>query len=154
MAKDKKIYLTPKALDEFKKEYETLLKTRRPSAVNRVAETRVVGNFDENNEYVQAKQDLELIDERMAELEQILNNSALIGKTGVDFVALGSTVVIETDDGIEEFAIVGTIEADPSQHKISDESPIGKALLGRKVGETVVVKAAIVNHSCKIIKIK
>lgn len=152
--KEDKVYLTREALDNFQKEYELLTQMRRPQLVARLNETRVIGSLEENNEHAQVRQDLAFITERIAELEEIFKKTVLIKPSKADIVTLGSTVVVETEDGLDEFMIVGTLEADPANNKISNESPIGQALLGKKVGETVVVKTSIVNHSCKIIKIK
>jgi len=97
------------------------------------------------------------LNSRITELENVLKNVELIKtppKKEQDRIHLGSKILIELDGQIDEFIIVGTLEADPAEKKISDESPIGKALLGRRVGETVAVKTPIMNHLCKIIKIK
>ena len=75
-------------------------------------------------------------------------------KSGQSVVGLGATVVAEIDGELDEFTIVGTLEADPAERRISDESPIGKSFLGKKAGDTIVIKTPLVNHSCKIKKIK
>lgn len=108
-------------------------------------------------EYFAFREDLDRMEERIVELEDILENYQLI-KTPIkeerDRVHLGATVLVELGGAQEAFRIVGTIESDPVNQMISDESPIGKALLGRKVGEEFEIKTPVVNHICRILKIK
>lgn len=139
-----KFYLTPEGLEKIKKEYEELKNVKRPQAVERLATARGFGDLTENSEYAAARDDLVFLDDRIAELDHILKNVELISAPKkTDIVQLGSTVVIEVDGDIDEFTIVGTLEADPFRGKISNESPVGMALLGHKVGDQITVSSAI-----------
>ena len=151
----KKFYLTKKGLEKIEKEYQELKKIK--FAKIKEESPRIWHSEDVNPEYLSFQEDLNLLESRIAELEYILKKVELIkvpprGKQNI--VNLGATVLVEFNGETDEFTIVGTMEADPPNKKISEESPIGQALLGKKVGETVVIKTPIINHSCKITKIK
>lgn len=143
---DKKIYLTKEGLDELKKEYEELTKVKRPVILERVSQARNMGDLSENAEYVAAREELSFIDGRIDELEELLKQVVIItngnkksGKKNV--VALGSTVTLHVGGKKEMFMVVGEWEADPKEKKISHQSPLGKALIGKTVGEKVQVEA-------------
>lgn len=140
---DKKIYLTKQGLEELKKEYEELSRVKRPAVVARVAQARDMGDLSENAEYTAARDELSFIDGRIEELEELLRQAVVIADQGKNHksVQLGSTVTLTVKGKKEIFTVVGEWEADPKQKKISHESPLGKALLERKVGETVEVEA-------------
>lgn len=151
----KKFYLTKEGLERIKKEYEELKKLKLSKTKGEIP--KIWHSEDINPEYLSFREDLSFLETRIAELENILKSIELIKpppKEKQNIVNLGATVLAEIDGEIDEFTMVGTLEADPSNHKISNESPIGQSLLGRRGGETVVIKTPIVNHSCKIIKIK
>lgn len=137
----KKIYLTREGLEELKREYEELSKTKRPEVLNRVSQARNMGDLSENAEYTVAREELSFIDGRIDELEELLKQVVLISNNHSSTIKLGSTVKVNTDSGREVFTVVGEWEADPKEKKISHESPLGKALLGKKVGEKVEVEA-------------
>ena len=137
----KKIYLTKEGLEELKKEYEELTKTKRPEILNRVSAARNMGDLSENAEYTVAREELSFIDGRIDELDELLKQAVLISNNHSSTIKLGSTVKVNTNDGKEVFTLVGEWEADPKERKISHESPLGKALLGKKVGEKVEVEA-------------
>lgn len=152
---DKKFYLTPEGLAKLQKEHAELKNVKRPKAVERLATARGLGDLSENAEYAAARDDLIFLDDRLAELEHILKNATKINQPKQNgIIQLGSKVVIEIDGEINEFTLVGTLEANPARHQISDESPIGQALMGKSVGETVDVKTPIVQYPCKILEIK
>jgi len=138
-----KVYLTREGLENLKKEYESLTKVRRPLAVERLQATRVVGELVEDGDYTQAKQDLAYIDGRIAELEEVINKAILISedKGSHKQVGLGCRVTVDFSGKKGVFYLVGEWEADPLQKKISHESPLGRALLGKKVGDKVEVEA-------------
>lgn len=139
-----KFYLTPEGLAKLQKEYEELKKVKRPKAVERLATARGFGDLTENAEYSAARDDLVFLDDRIAELEQILKNAQPLPQPQKhDTVQLGSTVVLDVGGDIDEFTIVGTLEADPFRGKISNESPVGMALLGHKVGDQITISSAI-----------
>jgi transcription elongation factor GreA len=140
---NKKIYLTKEGLQELKKEYEQLTTTKRPDVLARVTQARSMGDLSENAEYVAAREELSFIDGRIDELEEILKQAVIIdgnGK-GTKTIKLGSKVILATKGKKEAFMVVGEWEADPKEKKISHESPLGKALIGKKVGEKVEVEA-------------
>src|SRR3989338_9146878 len=141
----KKIYLTKEGLEELKKEYQELSKVKRPEIVDRVSQARNQGDLSENAEYVAARDELSFIDGRIDELEELLKQVVLIQKDGKvggkSKIKLGSQVTLNIGKKKEVFTVVGEWEADPSERKISHESPLGKALLGRHVGEKVEVSA-------------
>ena len=141
----KKIYLTKEGLEELRKEYTDLTKVKRPQTVQRLTDARNQGDLSENAEYVAAREELSFIDGRIDELEELLKQVVLIseptGKTSDTAVALGSEVTVKIDGKKEVYRVVGEWEADPTEKKISHESPLGKALIGKKVGEQVEVEA-------------
>jgi transcription elongation factor GreA len=137
----KKIYLTKEGLEELKKEYEELSKVKRPEVLDRVSAARNMGDLSENAEYTVAREELSFIDGRIDELEELLKQVVIISNNHSSTIKLGSTVNVKTEDGKEVFTVVGEWEADPKDRKISHESPLGKALIGKKVGEEVEVEA-------------
>ena len=137
----KKIYLTEEGHAEIKKEFEELSKVRRPEVVQRLSEARDQGDLSENAEYHAAREELSFIDGRIDELEEILKQVVIIEDTKGGIIALGSKVTLKVNGKDEVFSVVGEWEADPRAKKISHESPLGKALLGKKVGESVDVEA-------------
>jgi transcription elongation factor GreA len=137
----KQIYLTKDGLDELKQEYEELTKVKRPDVLNRVSQARNMGDLSENAEYTVAREELSFIDGRIDELEELLKQVVLISNNHSNTIKLGSTVQVNTGKDKEEFTLVGEWEADPKEKKISHESPLGKALIGKKVGENVEVEA-------------
>jgi transcription elongation factor GreA len=141
----KKIYLTKEGLEELKKEHMDLTTVKRPDVLERVAQARNMGDLSENAEYVAARDDLSFIDGRIEELEELLKQAVLIqephGSKGKQTVKLGSTVEVHIKGKKEQFTVVGEWEADPEDKKISHESPLGKALIGKGIGEKVEVEA-------------
>lgn len=138
----KKIYVTKEGLEELKKELEQLGKVKRPEVLERVSAARAMGDLSENSEYTAAREELSLIDGRIEELTEILKNVEIIKEGGSGkTIQLGSKVIVSVGNKKEEFALVGEWEADPHNKKISHESPLGKALLGKNVGEKIEVEA-------------
>lgn len=138
----KKIYLTKEGLEQLKKEYTELAKVKRPEVVERVAQARSLGDLSENAEYVAAKEELNFMDGRIEELEEIIRQAIQIKEDHHSKkVQLGSRVLLTVGKKKEIFTLVGEWEADPIEKKISHESPLGKALLGRAIGEKVQVQA-------------
>ena len=136
-------------------EYHELKEIKRKEAVERLAKARAMGDLSENSEYTAAREDLNFIDGRVAEIEEIIRNVELVGEKKVtDKVQLGTLVTVDSQGKKEEFKIVGELEADIAVGKISDSSPIGKALLGSKVGDmvSVIIPAGTVQY--KVLKIK
>lgn len=138
----KKIFVTKEGLEELKHELEDLQKVKRPEVLERVSAARAMGDLSENSEYTAAREELSLIDGRIEELSEILKNVEIIKEGGSGkTIQLGSTVVVSIGGKKEEFALVGEWEADPHNKKISHESPLGKALIGKNVGEKIEVEA-------------
>jgi len=137
----KQFHLTNDGHAELEAELATLT-GRRGELAEAIATARSQGDLTENAEYHEAKEEQGRQEARIEEIENILQNSEIIkAPKGDSKVALGSTVKLKSEDGkTKEFQVVGTVEADPLKGKISDESPIGKALLGKKVGEEVEIK--------------
>lgn len=138
----KKIYLTKEGLEDLKKEYSELTKVKRPEVLERVSQARNQGDLSENAEYVAARDELSFIDGRIDEIEELLKQVTLIQeKGGKSTVGLGSKVTLNVDGKKEDYMVVGEWEADPAEKKISHESPLGKALLGKTKGDKVEVEA-------------
>ena len=150
----KQFHLTQQGVDELEKELAELTALRSEIA-NRIKTAREFGDLSENMEYSAARQDQERNEARIAEIEHILANVQVItAPSSDDGVVLGSTVKLKRDNGKEtEFPVVGTVEADPLRGKISDESPIGQALMGKKKGDTVEIKLPAETISYKIVEI-
>ena len=148
---NKQFYLTKKGIEELKVELDELLKRRAPIA-ERIKTAREFGDLSENAEYSSARQEQERVESRIAEIEHILQNVEVIKKPrGDNKVQLGSSVKLKGQGGsAKEFQVVGTVEADPLNGKISDESPIGKALLGKIVGDKVQINTSTENSTYKI----
>lgn len=132
--------LSQEGHEKLLREYDELKNVKRAQAVERLAKARSMGDLSENSEYSAAREDLNFIDNRVLEIEEIIRNVELVKDHKVtSIVQLGNTVEVNTDEKKEHFTIVGELEADIAAQKISDTSPIGKALLGTKVGDTVSV---------------
>lgn len=155
---DKKIFLTPKGLEELKSEHKELLDVKRPQVVTRLSNARDMGDLSENAEYTAARDELVLIDSRIEELEDLLKKATLIkdlpkGKKS-KIVNLGSKVKVKRDSKTEVFTIVGEWESDPGEKMISNESPLGKALLGKSIGEEIEITAPAGKIKYKIAEIE
>ena len=143
MARDK-IYLTSEGFEKLKKEYHHLVSEKRKEVSARIAKAREYGDISENSEYDTAREEQSFVEGRIIELEEILRNHKVIetvGKSGA--VQIGSKVKVDVNGEADEFVIVSSVEADPMQGKISNESPVGKALIGAKVGDVVTVASTI-----------
>lgn len=149
------VYLTNEGLKEAQEELHFLKTTKREQITERIQKAREFGDISENSEYDAALDEQALVENRIVYLENILKDAKVITESPKsDFVVIGSTVTVEIEGSVDEFTIVGKVEADPSKKKISNESPLGAALLGAKNGEAVEVKAPIVSYKCKVLKIK
>jgi transcription elongation factor GreA len=139
----KEVILTPEGYKKLKAEIELLSTERRREVADRIRVARQFGDIAENAEYDDAKNDQMLLEHRIARLEEQLRNARVIEKKEIssDVVSVGSTVRLRDVDAKQtvEYHIVGSAEANPSEYKLSNESPVGKAILGHKKGETVDV---------------
>lgn len=150
---NKQFYLTQEGVTELEAELKELTAQRGPIA-ERIKSAREFGDLAENAEYTSARQEQERVESRIAEIENILQNVEIIKKPKASSeVQLGSTVKLHNDGRAKEFQVVGTVEADPLNGKISDESPIGKLLLGKKVGDSIEIKTPAETTSYKITNI-
>jgi len=137
----KQFHLTQAGLDEIKQELTGLL-AQRPGIAERIKSARELGDLSENAEYQSAREEQDRLESRISELEHIVANTTIIKKPKANGqVRLGSVVKLRSASGkTQQFQVVGTMEADPLHGKISDESPIGKKLLDKIVGDKVVIK--------------
>ncbi len=141
MATPQEVPITPEGLEEVKRELDDLVKHRRPEIVAKIKAARELGDLSENFEYHSARNEQSFIEGRIAELESIVRNHKVIepSKSG-GRVDLLSTVTFKEEDGVEErYQLVGPAEADPKAGKISNQSAIGRALMGRRQGDEVQV---------------
>jgi transcription elongation factor GreA len=150
----KPAYVSREGLDKLRTELDELVNTRRPEIASRIHDAKEHGELAENAEYEDAKNEQAFVEGRILAIETLIKNAILIDENhATDHVAIGSTVTVESDDGKQKFTIVGSAEADPRDGKISNESPVGRALLGHKKGEKVIVKVPAGDFSYKIVSI-
>ena len=155
MSNTKEIYLTASGLDEIKKELEYLKMVKRPEVITALKEARALGDLSENAEYDAARSEQAQVEAKIQELEAMIENVVLITDVTNDEVSIGNSVKLKCvdDDEIEEYTIVGSKEADPFNNKISNESPIAKAILGLKVGDVVAVESPNGEYKVEIVEI-
>jgi transcription elongation factor GreA len=152
----KEIYLTKSGLTKLQAEFTDLTTNGRKKIAEMIKTAKEYGDLSENSEYADAKDQQVFIEGRIAELEHILKNAVIIDEshTNCTAVGVGCTVHVEVNEGNMEFKIVGSAEADPEKGWISNESPIGQALLGKKAGDTVEIQVPAGKMQYKIKKIK
>ncbi len=152
------VYLTQEGLEDLKKELDNLINVRRPENIIAIKEARALGDLSENAEYDAARNEQAQIEGRIKQLEKMLENVSIISEVSKDKVGIGNTVAIkyvdEDDDEVEEYKIVGSQEADPFESRISNESPIAKALFDHKVGDIVTVESPNGSYEVEIVEIK
>ncbi|HEV3484745.1 MAG TPA: transcription elongation factor GreA [Vicinamibacterales bacterium] len=151
---NKPAYLSKDGLEQIRHELEELVNVRRAEVAARIHEAKEHGDISENAEYEDAKNEQAFVEGRIQSLSALIKNAVVIDEThSTTHVQIGSTVTLESTDGKEKFTIVGSAEAAPAQGRISNESPVGRALLGRKKGDTVVVTVPAGDTSYKILSI-
>ncbi|MGH7241730.1 MAG: transcription elongation factor GreA [Candidatus Saccharimonadales bacterium] len=150
----KKLFrLTSEGITELEAELKALI-AKRPEIADDIKTARELGDLSENAEYQAARAEQEKNDARISEIEHILQNVEVIkAPKGDNKVQLGSTVQLKGDTKTKQFQVVGTVEADPLNGKISDESPIGKALLGKKVGDDVEIQTPVETSTYRVVSI-
>ncbi len=150
----KQFHLTPDGVNELNTELTELI-GQRGEVAEKIKSAREFGDLSENAEYATARQEQERSENRISEIEHILQNVEVIKKPkGDSKVRLGSEVKLKSNDGKSKaYKVVGTVEADPSEGKISDESPIGQALLGKKVGDNVEIVTPVETIGYKVVDI-
>ena len=155
MSNTKEIYLTEEGLNEINKELDYLKQVKRPEVINALKEARALGDLSENAEYDAARNEQAEVEGKIKELEAMLEHVVVIQGGATDKVSIGTKVKIKyvDDDEIEEYMIVGSKEADPSNNKISNESPIAKAIMNSKVGEVKKVASPNGEYEVEIVEI-
>lgn len=157
MSKDEKVYLTDEGFLELEQELNELKNVKRPAVIKALKEARALGDLSENADYDAARNEQAQVEGRILELEKIMENVEIIEKGNTDTVSLGMTVKVnyidDDDDEIEEYRIVGSKEADPSNNKISNESPLARAIMNARVGDICSVEALIGTYDVKIVEI-
>ncbi len=150
---NKAFLLTKEGVKDLEAELASLVAERAPVA-DRIKSARELGDLSENAEYQTAREEHDKLEARISEIEHILRNVQIISKPkNGNKVQVGSTVKLKGNGQTKQFQVVGTVEADPLSGKISDESPIGKALLGKKLGESVEIVTPVETATYKVIEI-
>lgn len=150
-----KIQLTKQGYDDLQKEHQDLANNKKPQAVDRLQNARAMGDLSENSEYNAAKDELAFVEGRIREIDEILNQAEIVENKNVsNQVQLGSSVTVEVNGKNELFQIVGEFEADPMNKKLSQNSPIGQALMDKKVGDLIEVNIPAGKVQYKILEIK
>lgn len=157
MSNNDKVYLTDEGFLELETELNELKNVRRPAVIKALKEARALGDLSENADYDAARSEQAQVEGRIQELEKILENVHIIEKVSTDSVSLGTTVKIkyidDDDDELEEYRIVGSKEADPSNNKISNESPLAQAIMNAKVGDICSVESPNGTYEVEIVEI-
>jgi len=152
MVQENKFYLTKEGLEKLKKEYEDLKGVKLSKTKGE--SPKIWHSEDLNPEYLAFQEDIEFLESRISDLDRIIKNAELIqAPAEKNTINVGATVAVKVDGQDDEFTIVGTFEANPSLGKISDQSPVGRALLGHRAGDEVTVSSPL-KTSYKIKKIK
>lgn len=153
---NKKILVTKEGLTKLKQELDTLINERRPEIAKKIQDARDFGDISENSMYDTAKSEQAVIENRIKELTDIVKNATIAptdsAKAGA--VTVGSTVKLHIEGEEMHIVIVGALEANPSENKVSHESPIGTALLGKKVGDKIEIEAPVGKLIYTILDIK
>lgn len=153
--KTKTVYLTNEGLNTLKAQLNTLIKVKKPEALDNIQKAREFGELPENSELQIALDEEALIEDRISGLEETIRNSKIISHTmdSSNIVELGSAVKIKMDGTEELYTLVGKEEANPAKKLISTESPLGKSLIGSKVGDSVQITTPNFSYTVKIIEI-
>lgn len=150
----KQTQLTKGGLEALETELKVLVEEKRPRLVDRLANARSQGDLAENNDYQNAKEELEFLDGRISEIQDVVKSSVIVAGNGKkDEISLGTQVTLKVGGKEHIFDIVGDWEADPVKKKISHTSPLGTALVGKKVGEKVAVEAPAGTITYEILKV-
>ncbi len=146
--------MTKDGFEELKEELRILVGEKRPQVAQRIKSAREMGDISENAEYDAAKQEQAFLEGRISELEEIIKSAKVSDSAKADAVVVGARVTVHVDGDEETFHVVGAPEADPLKNKISHNSPLGQALVGKKVGDKVEVEAPIGRVTYTILKIE
>jgi transcription elongation factor GreA len=138
---DQKMYVSREGLERFKQELDDLTNIKRKEIIERIERAKELGDLSENAEYAAAKDEQAFTEGRILELQDMIARAEIINSSGrVDLVNVGSKVKVKTDDTETEYEIVGVAEADPLSGKISNESPLGRSFLGRRIGDKIQIQ--------------
>ena len=151
------VYLTSEGVEKLRQELDHLIKVKRPALADRLHKAIQQGDLSENADYIAAKEEQGFLEGRIQQVQVMLRNAVIIAEdTSSDQVVLGSTVTVVEDgfDESETFRIVGPAEADPTNGRVSDESPLGRSLLGHGVGDTITIKAPVGQIAFRIVAIE
>lgn len=156
MIDKKEVFLTAKGFTDIENELDELKRVKRPEIIKAIKEARALGDLSENADYHAAREEQAIIEGRIQELEYMVEHASIISEEASDTVKIGTSVVIryEGEDETEEYKIVGSTEADPFENKISNESPIAKALLGKKKGSKLMVESPNGQYEIELVDIK
>ena len=150
-----KVQLTKEGYDKLQQELKDLVDKKRPYTVLRLQKARAMGDLSENSEYSAAKEELAFVEGRVREIETLIKNAEVVEiQRNGEIISLGDRVTVQNNGTREEFFIVGEFEADPMQKKLSNTSPIGRSLLGKKVGDSVEVEVPAGKILYKVVDIK
>ena len=149
---DRKI-LTPEGLQKLQEELEHLKTVKRLEVADRIKTAKAYGDLSENAEYQEAKDEQAFVEGRIIELDNIIKTSVVADKQDIDVVQVGSHIKVEKEDGVFEFTIVGSTEADPSNGKISVESPLGEAFFGKAKNDELEIDLPMGKVKYKILEI-
>jgi len=154
---EKEVILSPEGMKGLEEELEHLKTVKRREVADRIRQARAFGDITESSEYEDAKNSQAFVEGRIITLEKLLRNAKLIDQKDIsaEQVTIGSRVTLKdrSSDRVHEYLIVGSAEADPARRRISNESPVGKALIGRRVGDSVQVRAPLGTMAYEILAI-
>ena len=151
---NKPAYLSQEGLEKLREELTEMVNVRRAEVAARIHEAKEHGDITENAEYEDAKNEQAFVEGRIQALSALIKNAVLIEEhASTSFVSIGSTVNVESQDGKETFRIVGSAEANPAEGRISNESPVGRALLGHRKGDKIEVSVPAGSWTYKIVSI-
>lgn len=153
MKKPIDVKLTKEGFEKLQRELEAL-KEKRPGVVTRLTAAREQGDLSENAGYHAAKEELGYVDSRINEIKFLLRFGEVVQSQGAETIQIGNSIVVESNGQKNEFSMVGNLEADPAQGKLSEVSPIGAALIGKKVGDSVQINIPDGTVTFKILEIK
>lgn len=150
-----KHYLSKERFEELKKELEVLRSKKRLEVAERLKQAKEFGDLTENSEYIEAREEQNWLENRIFELEEILKKAVIIKKpSSLSEVEVGCTVTVKKGSQVFRYTIVGSDEASPKEGKISNESPLGRAFLNRKIGDVVMVSTPAGEAEYQITKIE
>ncbi len=153
MGTNSQILITQNGLNELKGELTDLQNTKRPALVERLSLARSMGDLAENSDYISAKEELSFMDSRIDELEELVREARVVTPKSNEKIDFGHLVTVRINSGTAQFQIVGEPEADPTKRKISHSSPLGQALMGKKIGDSVEVEAPVGKIKYQIVSI-